>query len=245
MDERHRPMPTFDSKKDRPAVSDKFAIPVRPADNGNGMTLVTISRPFVPGTTGWTAADLDDPEIERLWNGGQYEIVNGVLTTMPPANFDGTAPLDALVDVVKAYFAEIDIKGRWGSETDIIINDDCVGRADMVFLTQEQIDRHATTRRAGQGRRKGMKVGRVVLPPLLVIESTSPGHERHDQVTKRRWYAEIGVEKYRIVDAFVRSLTCLRLDDGTYVEDGFGKSKQTVRPGAFDGLAIPLGDLWL
>jgi hypothetical protein len=43
-----------------------------------------VARPFLPGTTGWTASDLDDPAIERGWIRGSYEIVEGVLTTMPP-----------------------------------------------------------------------------------------------------------------------------------------------------------------
>lgn len=49
----------------------------------------TSSRPFEPGTTGWTVHDLDDPEIERQWFEGRYEIVEGVLTKMPPAYFTG------------------------------------------------------------------------------------------------------------------------------------------------------------
>jgi len=30
---------------------------------------------FEPGTTGWTEEDLDQPEIDRAWHGGRYEIV--------------------------------------------------------------------------------------------------------------------------------------------------------------------------
>ena len=53
------------------------------------MPLTVESRPFLPGTTGWTASDLDDPQIERLWFSGRYEIVEGVLTSMPPAYLAG------------------------------------------------------------------------------------------------------------------------------------------------------------
>jgi len=38
-------------------------------------------RSVVPGTTRWTADDLDDPRIEREWFRGHYEIIEGVLTT--------------------------------------------------------------------------------------------------------------------------------------------------------------------
>ena len=61
---------------------------------------VELIRRFEPGTTGWSADDLDDPEIERLWFQGAYEIVEGVLTKMPPAYFDGSIAVQRLVDVV-------------------------------------------------------------------------------------------------------------------------------------------------
>lgn len=35
----------------------------------------TGSRPFEVGTTGWTADDLLDPQIERQWEDGRYEII--------------------------------------------------------------------------------------------------------------------------------------------------------------------------
>jgi hypothetical protein len=38
-------------------------------------SIATEPRPFQPGTTGWTVRDLDDPEIERQWFSGRYEIV--------------------------------------------------------------------------------------------------------------------------------------------------------------------------
>jgi hypothetical protein len=60
-------------------------------------------RPFVPGTTGWTAEDLDDPAIERQWFEGRYGIVDGVLTTMPPAYFVGQQSLEELVFILKAH----------------------------------------------------------------------------------------------------------------------------------------------
>ncbi|HWE04680.1 MAG TPA: hypothetical protein VG326_19900 [Tepidisphaeraceae bacterium] len=45
--------------------------------------------PFRPGATGWSAGDLDHPEIERQWVTGRYEIVEELLTKMAPAYFAG------------------------------------------------------------------------------------------------------------------------------------------------------------
>jgi len=61
------------------------------------MTLAAeISRPFEPGTTGWSVEDLDSPEYEGLWLNGHYEIIEGVLTKMPAAYADGAVPLGRL-----------------------------------------------------------------------------------------------------------------------------------------------------
>jgi len=48
-------------------------------------------RKFEVGTTGWTADDLDDERIERHWESGRYEIVEGVLNEdeIHPALFHG------------------------------------------------------------------------------------------------------------------------------------------------------------
>jgi hypothetical protein len=65
----------------------------------NGLLMSVVkSKPFCPGTTGWTASDLDDPRIEAKWEWGRYEIINGVLTRMPAAYFGGQMLAD-LADV--------------------------------------------------------------------------------------------------------------------------------------------------
>ena len=75
-------------------------------------TADTSSKPFEPGTTGWTASDLDDPAIEREWFRGRYEIVEGVLTKMPPAYFTGgDEPYEKLK---RALRAEID-EAAWST----------------------------------------------------------------------------------------------------------------------------------
>ena len=93
-------------------------------------------------------------------------------------------------------------------------------------------------------RRRSRKNQPLTIPPTLVIESVSRGHEAHDRETKRRRYAEFGVPHYWIVDADARSLDCLRLDGGVYVDAGVGRGDDVIRPAAFDGLSIPLAEVW-
>jgi Uma2 family endonuclease len=200
-------------------------------------------RPFVPGTTGWTAEDLDDPAIEREWFEGRYEIIDGVLTTMPPAYFLGQQSLEELVFTLKAHLKSLGQADHFGGEVDIIIDEDRVVRADAVWLTPQDMERqrHAVVR-AGKS---DPDRTRVLVPPVLVIESVSPGHERHDERTKRKWYAEFGVPNYWILNSFTRSLKCLVREGTDYRVDVEGLHSDKLRPALFPGLTIPLSELWL
>ena len=77
-----------------------------------------------------------------------------------------------------------------------------------------------------------------------MIESVSPGHEAHDRVTKRAWYAEFGVPNYWLLNAFDRSLQCLALDGKEYRIDQEGRDADELKPAIFPGLVIPLDALW-
>jgi len=206
-------------------------------------SVATSSRPFLPGTTGWTAHDLDDHVIESQWFQGRYEIVDGVLTTMPPAYFPGTQSLQELVFILKANLKERGLPNHFGGEVDIIIDEDRVVIADAVWLTlADQERQREATRRAGKSE-PGRT--RILVPPTLLIESISPGHEWHDERTKRRWYAEFGVPNYWILDGFSRSLKCLVREASEYRVDVEGRGSDEVRPALFPGLTIPLAQLWL
>lgn len=198
------------------------------------------TRPFEPGTTGWTAGDLDDPKIERLWWAGRFEIVEGVLTKMAPAYFTGGEALYRLMWFVTAHAG---LKaGSFAPECDMVIAEDRVARADAIYLTpiQKQLQEKAALA-AG---RRDLQRTRILVPPTLVIECISPGHESHDQRTKRRWYAEFGVANYWILDPFQQTLNCLKLQDGVYINDASGKAADQVRPSLFPGLVLRLSEIW-
>jgi len=202
----------------------------------------TSCKPFEPGTTGWTASDLDDPRIERQWFAGRYEIVEGVLTKMPPAYFAGGASLFNLLFGLRKHVDQNGPKGAFSVEVDIVVDESRVSVADAVFLTDDQRARQdEMSRRAGKA---DADRTRILIPPLLIIESVSPGHELHDQRTKRRWYAEFGVANYWILDAYARSLQCLILRQGDYAIDVAGEKDDQIAPSAFPGLRLNLAELW-
>jgi Uma2 family endonuclease len=200
-------------------------------------------REFKPGTTGWTAEDLEHPEIEKLWNANHYEIVEGVLAQMPPAYFDGQASLMELVALIRNHLVRRKLKGCWAPEADFIVGETRVAKPDMVLLLSDKLEaQRAMNRRLGKTQ---FKYGRIRVAPTLVIESVSAGHESHDRVLKRRWYAEFGVRNYWILDGLGQTLECLILDGEEYKLDVMGRKSEKIRPQAFPGLVIPLGKIWL
>jgi Uma2 family endonuclease len=204
---------------------------------------VTSSRPFEPGTTGWTVHDLDDPEIERQWANGRYEIVEGVLTTMPPGYFvDGNALIN-LIHRIKSHLEQSGQRGRFATGLDIVVDEDRVGRSDAAMLTPADEARQADAAKTAAPQKDATRV-RILVPPTLIIEALSPGREQHDLKTKKRWYAEFGVPNYWVLDAFAKSLQCMVLEAGSYRTDLTAREAEVARPQLFPGLALELTRVW-
>jgi Uma2 family endonuclease len=202
----------------------------------------TPGRAFQAGTTGWTVKDLLDPEIAFLWDQGRYEIIEGVLTLMPAASFFGNLRANRLVRLIELYLGPGKEKGEFAFEIDVALSSDRLVRADAVFLTTE-----AARRQREAVRQRGdfeNEFAPLFVPPTLVIESLSRGHERHDRVTKRGWYAAAGIPHYWLLNSLDRTLECLVLEGESYRVDQAGKESDVLRPAAFPGLVIPLAEVW-
>ena len=210
-----------------------------------GTAPVTERKRFAPGTTGWTASDLDDSHIEALWERGRYEIVEGVLTRMPPAHYDSNVALSRLIRIIAAVVERGDPGADFPTEVDLIIGERRVPVVDALYLSPQDREKQKIQNALhGRGTRKLLRYGRILVPPTLIIESISRGHEDHDRVTKRGWYAEMKVPNYWLLNYFDQSLQCLVLEGGDYRVDASERGDQEVRPRLFPGLVIPLAKLW-
>ncbi len=78
----------------------------------------------------------------------------------------------------------------------------------------------------------------------LVVEVISPSSRGYDRVTKLRWYAQLGLPEYWIIDPEGRTLERLVLHDGSYVIAASLEGEETFRPESFEGLEISLARLW-
>lgn len=210
-----------------------------------GVTLkASHSRRFVPGTTGWTEDDLDDPRLNRQWQSGRYEIVEGVLTRMPAAYLQGSLPLRRLIRQVERHLEDALLPGEFAFEVDMVINRVRLPIVDAVFLTPDQL-RMQEAIDAGRPNKKGLRFGRLRVPPQLVIESISPGHELHDRQTKFDWYRGFGIPNYWLFDAYRRTLECLELEQGNYIVNVAGKDSDEIAPAMLPGLKLQLGKVWM
>jgi Uma2 family endonuclease len=197
---------------------------------------------FRLGTTGWTAADLEDREIERRWFRGRHEIVDGVLAELPRVYLAEGEALVNLLFLVNDFTKARGIRARFAVAVDIVVSERRVARCDGAMLLASDSERQAAAaRRAGK---TDLKRTRILVAPTLVLESVSPGHEDHDLATKRRWYAGFGVPHYWVLDAYKQKLLCLRLEAGRYREEARGRGCETVRPSLFPGLSLELKDIW-
>ena len=195
-----------------------------------------------PGTIGWSIEDLNDPDVRFLWDEGRYEILDGVLTIMPPAYFRGGNVVDNLKFFLRSYFLTAKIPASFSGDVDVAISADRVVRADGVAVCGDDLTKFDALQ--FDPPRTSWRDHELILPPTIVIESVSQGHEAHDRVTKRRWYAEFKVPHYWIVDGLGRTLECLRLDGDHYLLDAAGKQNEILQPSGFPGLTIPLNDVW-
>lgn len=161
---------------------------------------------------------------------------------MPPAYFAGGNALFNLLFTLKEHLKQNRLPGRFAMEVDIVIDEDRVAVADAAFLTKQDETRQASaSHRAGSSNPNRT---RLLVPPTLIVESISPGHEGHDLRLKKRWYAEFRVPHYWIIDAFQESLTCLRLDGRKYRTAASGRGTEQLKTSLFPGLVIPLEPIW-
>ena len=98
--------------------------------------------------------------------------------------------------------------------------------------------------RAGNEPEVDQEQGLVKGHPDLVVEIVSPSSQRYDRVTKLRWYAQLGVPEYWLVDPQARTVERLVLRDGVFSIAASLADEEVFRPESFEGLEIALARLW-
>lgn len=86
--------------------------------------------------------------------------------------------------------------------------------------------------------------GAITTVPDWICEVLSPRTRSYDHVTKRRFYAEIGVSHLWYVDPIDKTLTASKLEGGRWLELGAWRDDEKVRVEPFEAMELELAALW-
>ena len=122
------------------------------------MSRLTERRKLIPGTTGWTVHDLDDPRVEAQWEADNFQIIDGVLALRPRAYWDNSIAMQRLVQAVQRHLRERELPADFGMEVDGYFADSAVTvpvgqirpeTQKLLEVTREALDRAIDKMRAG------------------------------------------------------------------------------------------------
>lgn len=169
----------------------------------------------------WTLA-----ELHRLpEDGNKYELVYGELFVTPAPTEEHETIASRLSRILDPY---VEAQGLG-----------LVYRPRAVVQRRKSEVEPDLMVRAERIRRKGSWRGAPV--PILVVEIVSPTTRRRDHIKKRKYYEDIGVAEYWIIDASERCVRVVR----PKTEDQVAKSQLTWAPaGATRPLSISLAKLF-
>lgn len=86
--------------------------------------------------------------------------------------------------------------------------------------------------------------GPITTVPDWLCEVLSPRTRSYDHVTKRRFYASIGVSYLWYVDPIDRTLAANKLQGDQWLELGVWRDDESARIAPFDAMELSLSDLW-
>lgn len=180
------------------------------------------------GTTGLTYADLLELPGPEESGGLRFELLDGELLVTPaPALRHQRSVMRVAVNLV----AWTDEHGGevFPAPTDVWFADDTVFEPDVLVIRGDDPGR--------------LEERRIVGPPDLVVEVSSPSTRRTDLVRKRRVYEREGVAEFWFVDLDVDQVQCYRLgDDGSYGPPEVVLPGGELVSGALPGCAMPATD---
>lgn len=161
--------------------------------------------------------------------GVRSELAHGEIVVSPSASPDHSYA-DRTLGTLIANHVRARRLGQLFGDVDTVLGPLDVRRPDLLYFSNNRL--HLIGEKAMHG------------PPDLCVEIISPSSERLDRNEKFGQYAAFGVENYWIIDTRRRTAEAYVLSGGVYELRHSGRDGETVAFPPFDGLFIPLGELW-
>ncbi|MFV9505767.1 MAG: Uma2 family endonuclease [Oscillochloridaceae bacterium umkhey_bin13] len=146
----------------------------------------------------WTLADYADLPADGL----RYELINGALRMAPAPNL---AHQTSSLRIVHHLYTLIEITGLgrvFTAPVDVELGPQTIVQPDLVVVLHGGVAQ--------------LSEQRIIGPPDLIIEITSPSTASYDRREKRDLYMQVGVREYWIADPASRSIELLCLEGDTY-----------------------------
>lgn len=159
-----------------------------------------------------------------------YEFEGGRLIDMPRPHARHQAILRELSAELTLYLRSHRTGICW-PEIDVQLSRRRVYVPDLVFLSQDRLDRYSADR------------GRVIGAPDLVVEIVSPASASRDRVAKFNAYCEAGVSWYWLIDSQSLAIEEYRLMPEGYLAVARVAAGEVFRPQLFPDLAVNLAEL--
>ena len=151
-------------------------------------------------TKRWTLEELDSlPD-----DGNTYELIHGELFVTPAPTWDHDTIAARLTRILDPFV-------EWNG-LGLIYRPRAV-----IQLTDSQVEPDLQVRQPQADRKASWRTAPL---PSLVVEVLSPSSRRRDREHKRRFYLEIGVPEYWIVDPEAGTITSIRADRADVTSGG-------------------------
>jgi len=203
---------------------------VRLVDDDARVWRVTLIGPMQPATRQATYA-----EILALPQDVRAELLAGEILVLPAPRPRHSKPQRSLSAFIGKPFDDDDGFGGPGGwwifiEVDVALGPDVV-RPDLAGWKRVRLPEP--------------DVRPMIVTPDWVCEILSESNEAHDRVTKRRLYAEHGIQHYWIVDPAARTLEAFVLEHGRWVDAGSFDEHATARIPPFEAVELAIGRIFL
>jgi Uma2 family endonuclease len=177
-----------------------------------------------------TRADLE--ALPATWRG---EIIDGTMYAFPRPRFEHANIESLLVDDLKSPFQ----RGKNGPGGWWILAEPGIELPRAREFSPDLAGWRTSTLPTPPAREHAIDV-----VPDWVCEIMSPNTASYDNIVKRRFYAEIGVQDLWYVDPMRRELEICRSLEGKWLSLGVFGGEERVRAEPFEAIEISLGEWW-
>lgn len=135
-------------------------------------------------------------------DGQHYEIVEGVLYMTPAPGIIHQRAAQKLFKRLSGYVEDAGLGEVFIAPVDVELAPDVVVQPDIIVVLKANLEK--------------ITAARIIGPPDLVVEVSSPDTVGYDRHIKQNVYAHAGIREYWIADPAAQTVEVLLLEGGAY-----------------------------